>query len=723
MDNLSAALAAPRSLPKVFHGVKEGVYTLIQTLPQFEEFLFKALSQRMIVVDTETSGLDWVRDHVCGIVIGFGTGDNYYLPINHKTFEKQLSIDVILPGLQNLFSDPNRLIITWHGKFDLHGLYNLGIEVAGKVHDGLNIAHLHDENEPHGLKEMSIKYIDKNAAKWEHAVKEFRKEESKRRRHEFGLLVKSKVADLLEDGVLKEIEETKKRLKALKAMAVESLKDHILAKNKLDDISYDYVPLDILAPYACADTHYTWVMFKDLFPKVWADSYLKKLYQNELELLRVLFETERRGLKVDIEYIKKIIPNLQTDIDSCAERVFSRVGNEFDIDSPKQLVAALQTCGIQLTKLTKRSEKLQSDPENDEPPTYAVDKKVLEGLAVTHEFAQAVMSYREASKLKATYADAILRLCDKENFLHTSFNQNVSTGRMSASGGVNFMNFPAKNKTIKRAFITPSDDHFLVYMDLSQIELRLTAHVSQDPKMLACYPKQGIGTDIHDVTCAEVVMNTDIQTLKSMKTDKTGHIDAVNIICPCNACTYEEMRKTAKRVNFGIIYRVGPKGLKQQISTPQRPVEERVCAQYIDRYLANYRGVKNWINLVDDYILAHGFIIHEFGRYRRFPDIKNRNLARWKKDRMLRQGTNFLIQGLAADLFKVAIVRINKFLKNYKTKLVNFVHDEIQFYWHKDEYELIPKVKSLLEDFNFTVPIVADVSYSTTNWADKKPLK
>lgn len=207
-----------------------------------------------------------------------------------------------------------------------------------------------------------------------------------------------------------------------------------------------------------------------------------------------------------------------------------------------------------------------------------------------------------------------------------------------------------------------------------------------------------------------------------MKANKEGHISDLSRgqSCSCQSCLYDFYRNIAKRVNFGIIYGAGPEAIQRQVQTPSHPVSEEECSEYIRKYFQRYPGVQYWIKETQLFMKRHGFVQNTFGRYRRLP---TKGLEKWQVERACRQGVNFLIQGEAADLFKVAIARVDAILKGRKTRLINVVHDEIQFYWHKDELHLLPEVKAAMEDWNYKVPIVAEASWSATDWSTKKELK
>jgi len=734
-------------------GLQGGVYFLVNTLPQFEAFMEDALLQTTLAVDTETSGLDWVVDHACGIVIGWGVSNNFYFPVAHKcsqpccegqvTHEKQLSWDDVREPLKNLLGKPTTKVL-WNAKFDQHMLLKEGIALGGIIHDGVILAHLLDENVSHELKDMAVELIDPKADQLEKSIKKWRVDESKRRRAIFQSLLKTKLSETLESvEVIQQARahmdtwvfdptdpkyskaHNKEYLKHLKLFAKaklgEELKESIYYKNKKSEISYDYIPIELIYPYACADVHYTWLLYKKFVMEVISHTDLKKIYVNEMVLSEALFEAETHGIKIDKQYLIDLCPQIDAEIAQNAKDIYKEVGREFNIDSDLQLLEIIGELGIKLTKLTKGSQE-KSRNGDFENLQYSVDKEVLEQLATTYPFALKVQKYRQLQKNKGTYVDGILEKLDTNSFIHPIFNQNVNTGRMS-SRSPNVNAIPGRDKTIRRAFIAPNDDYMLVFMDESQIELRLLAHHSQDPALLDAYPFGKPHKDVHSITCAEIVIGCTLDELMSWEHDKTGHIESAPD-CQCRACLYEHFRNIAKRVNFGIGYQAGPGAIQRQVCTPYRYVELDDCKEYIARYFKKYRGVKDWISDVTRFMKRHGYLQNSFGRYRHLPNLKS--AEKWERARAERQGCNFMIQGDAADIFKTAAVRIHEIFRKNKarSRIINFVHDEVQFYWHKEEMELLKPVKFAMEDFpQFRVPILAEVSYSTTNWAAKTKIK
>jgi DNA polymerase I-like protein with 3'-5' exonuclease and polymerase domains len=733
---------------KEYIGHAGGIYRLVQNMKQFEWFYERARKQPKLAVDTETSGVSWVIDHVAGMVIGWGPDNNYYLPIDHidsdtgDRIPDQLSWLDIFQQMKILLENPDIVIYTHNWKFDNHMLMNLGIHVTCLFHDSLISSFLLDENVSHKLKDLSKLYVHEEADYYEDRIDKWRHEEAKRRRSALNAMISARAKTYKTDlnymsSVTKEAVDIigyypdehgvypvdlKRKLtttitRLLKTRAATEFEGHWYNKNQKDDISYDCIPLDEIAPYACADTHYTWIINELLIPIIVEDEALFSLYIEETTLCRNLCEIERVGCPIDKEYLESCGPELEAEAGRLEKRIYEQIGYEFNINSPDQLIKALLDAGCELTKITKGSKEKVEKTGNIDFAKLASDSEVLESLAAEHQFAKDIQDYRRAKKIKGTYVDGILGKLDKRNRVHSTIGQLKKTGRMGSSDP-NLTNIDNKDTRIRRAFTAPPDtDDLLVFMDFSQIELRLTAHESQDPELLACYPMVGKGKDVHSLTCAEVIMGMDYDEFLANMKDDTGH-DSNNIICECNQCVYDFKRKIAKRVNFGIIYGAGQYAIQRQVSTPQRYVSALECKHYITGYLEKYYGVKQWMDRTGRQLRRDGYVQDAFGRYRRLPDILVTTDTGYQH-RMIRQGINFLIQGLAADIFKASINRIKKVIRNTDIKLINLVHDELQFIWPRKELHMIPEVKKCMETWDFSVPIVADVSYSETNWASK----
>jgi len=692
-----------------YDGIRGGKYYLIDTIPKLEAMVAELEKQPIFATDTEGSGLSIVFDRPCGISIGWGVSHNFYIPFDHKTNEKQLTGEVVEKYLHPIYANRSISKVLWNAKFDLHMLKKVGISVDGVIHDGLLLSFLYDENGDHGLKDLSDKYIDPECSKWEKVIDAWRTEEAKRRKQELSQLIKEKIASYTLEHLPPGFEGDARAIKKIyKELAEKELSGLLCAKNKKSEVSYDYIPLTLMTPYAASDTHYTWLLFKRYLPLVAQDSDLANLYLRESRLLKVVFDLEHRGAKIDRKYLLETVPEFEEKIASLAKQIFEEVGYEFNINSDDDLRKVFTERGVKLTKLTEGSKAKMEEGETDDLK-YSVDKSVLQSLATKYEFAGKINEYNKLVTLKTRYIDGLLELADDKDVIHSSFNLNVSSGRLSSSTP-NLTNIPAGDKAIRRAFTIPSDEFIFVFLDESQIELRLVAHLSQDPKLLSCYPFEGKGVDVHTLALAECILQVPYESaLEFQVTDPD---------------MFEALRKVAKILNFSIVYGSGAKGLQEQICTPGRYYSLDQCQGYLDNYFKKYRGVKKWIESRKKFILDNGFTQNAFGRYRRFPGI-NKVFPRWKQAGLLRTGVNFEVQGFAADIFKEATVRIYDILtaEDYRSRLVNMVHDEVQLYIHRDEFHLVKKIKHAMEDFDLTVPLKAEVSYSEYSWAEKKPLK
>ena len=229
----------------------------------------------------------------------------------------------------------------------------------------------------------------------------------------------------------------------------------------------------------------------------------------------------------------------------------------------------------------------------------------------------------------------------------------------------------------------------MIFIDLSQIELRMTAHYSKDDLLLRAY-KEDI--DIHTLTASEM-FGVKFEDVK------------------------KEQRTAAKAINFGIIYGIGPKKLAESLE-----ISFEDARSYIETYLERYAGVKNFIYKYQRLAKKYGFVKNYFGRVRRLDALLNPNLEEWQRERGYRQAVNYVVQGSCADMFKIIMTRAARFLRGRKSKMVMNIHDELIFYVHMSEIDIVADLKHLFEDWNFRVPIIAEVNYSQVSWANKEGL-
>ncbi len=410
------------------------------------------------------------------------------------------------------------------------------------------------------------------------------------------------------------------------------------------------------------------------------DSTLEDVYWKlDLPLVRVLLQMERVGVRVDSEVLRAMSSRLAVTIDDLAERVYAGSGHRFNINSPKQLGDVL------FNKMD-----LPKPMKHGKGKVISTAQDILEDLAEHHEVPALVLEYRQLQKLKGTYLDALPVLADANGRIHTTFNQvGTATGRLSSTNP-NLQNIPVRTavgREIRAAFIA-AEGNLLMSADYSQIELRLMAHFSQDPLLLDAYRT---GKDIHTLTAAEV-FEVDAETM-----DK-------------------ETRARAKAVNFGIVYGISPFGLAAQLG-----IDQKIAKEYIARYFERYKGVADFIERTLETVRRDQSVRTAFGRVRPIPDIQSRNPN--QRGFAERTAVNTPLQGTAADLIKIAMLRIDAVMRErgLKSVMTLQVHDELLFDVVPEEAEELQElVKREMESAaEFSVPIVAEVGLGK-NWRDIK---
>ena len=407
---------------------------------------------------------------------------------------------------------------------------------------------------------------------------------------------------------------------------------------------------------------------------------LTKLYEDiELPLVPVLFEMEQTGVFVNRDHLAEKAEVIGDRIKGLEDDIYTLAGKTFKINSPKQLGAVLfEDLGLPPVKKTKTG--------------YSTNAEVLETLRYQHPIIECILSYRLWTKLKSTYLDGIAALIHPETGrVHTSFNQTVTaTGRLSSSDP-NLQNIPVRTEQGKeiRALFEPGEGYdAMLSADYSQIELRLLAHMSQDENFIEAFRE---GQDIHARTAAEVF-----------------HV-------PIEDVTSEERRR-AKAVNFGIVYGISDYGLSRDLH-----ISRKEAAGYIDEYFARYPGVKSFMDKVVEEAHQTGAVTTMYGRRRELPAIHSKNFN--QRSLAERMAMNTPIQGTAADIIKIAMIRASRMLKeaNVKSRILLQVHDELVLEVVNEE---IPKVTEILKEAmehaaELSVPLVIDVNVGK-NWAEAK---
>ncbi|MEW6506130.1 MAG: DNA polymerase I [Bacteroidota bacterium] len=437
------------------------------------------------------------------------------------------------------------------------------------------------------------------------------------------------------------------------------------------------VELERLSDYSCEDADITFRLYELLKEILKKEGLEKVAYEIEFPLVPVLEDMERTGVKIDVKNLNGFSKDLQLLLDNYSQEIFKQAGESFNINSTQQLQKIL-------------FEKLKLPPTTKTKTGYSTDVRALESLKGSHQIIDTIMDYRQVAKLKSTYADALPDLINsKTGKVHTTYNQTAaSTGRLS-SNDPNLQNIPIRSdlgKEIRKAFVPTDKDRIILSADYSQIELRILASICGDETLMNAFINND---DIHRRTAA-LIFNVDPT--------------AVN----------PDMRRKAKEVNFGILYGLGPFGLKTRLGITQTEAKG-----IIDNYFNSFKKVKSFMMDSIKKAQKKGFAETITGRRRFLKNINSNNrVVRQFEERV---AINMPIQGTAADMIKIAMINIHKTLEKnkFKSKMVLQVHDELVFDAYKNEIDnLIPLVKKLMEEaLPLNVPVVVDTGIGD-NWLD-----
>ena len=420
-------------------------------------------------------------------------------------------------------------------------------------------------------------------------------------------------------------------------------------------------------------------IFREMNDKIEQFGMRKLYYEIELPLERVLAEMENAGCAVAPEELRTFGERLETRIRDLVDGIYQDAGAEFNINSPRQLGEVLfERLGLPAPKKTKTG--------------YSTSAEVLERLRDEHPIIAHILEYRRLTKLKSTYVDGLLAVVDtRDNRIHTHFQQMVTaTGRLSSTDP-NLQNIPVRTelgRELRRMFVAPDKDHVLIDADYSQIELRVLAHISQDKHMIGAFVA---GQDIHAATASKVY-----------------HL-------PLDEIT-SAMRSSCKAVNFGIVYGISDFSLAQDIG-----VSRKEAAEFIKTYLDSYPGIENYMTNIKQTAREQGYVTTLFGRRRAVPDIDSKNFnVRSAAERI---AMNTPIQGTAADIIKIAMVRVRDRLKRegLESRLILQVHDELILEAPLREKDAAAKIltEEMESAFKMDAPLVAEANCGAS-WYEAK---
>ncbi len=438
------------------------------------------------------------------------------------------------------------------------------------------------------------------------------------------------------------------------------------------------VPIEQMADYAAEDADVTLRLADVLAPELENTGQISLMRDIEFPLIPVLADIEQEGMRVETEQLAKASAELGEQISAISARIDEVVGRPINLNSPRQL-----------GDLLFGELKLLAKPKKTKTGQYVTDEETLRKLAPTCPLVSDILEYRELSKLKGTYLDALPRyISPADGRIHASLQQMVTaTGRLACQNP-NLQNIPVRSdagKLIRRAFVARNEEFTILSADYSQVELRLMAALSADPAMIAAFTE---GRDIHAETAARIY-----------------GVDREDVT--------PAMRRAAKTVNFGIIYGISAFGLSQRLDCPRAE-----AAALIESYFTQFPGVKSCMDKLIETARERGYAETLCGRRRNLPDLNAANFN--LRAAAERNAINTPIQGSAADMIKIAMVRVQELLQGKRTRLIMQIHDELLFDLHRDEIELIPQIVATMQSalpLPHGVPLEVEANHAG-NWLE-----
>lgn len=596
------------------------IYETIFTPEQFENFLHKLNSTQLFAFDTETTSLNYMSAELVGLSFAFETGSAVYIPIGHDYLEapKQLSRDSVLTALRPILEDASIKKIGHNLKYDAEVLKNYNITLNGIAFDTMMESYILDAaGTRHNLDTLAEKFLNYQTLHYE---------------------------DVAGKGA--------------------------------KQISFSKVPIDIATAYAAEDADIAWQLHEKLWPKLNQHPRLLNVFETiEMPLVPVLINMEYKGVLIDGKLLQQQSAELHKNLIRIEQEAFLLAGEEFNLNSPKQLQEVLYT-RLKLPVFEKTPTGQPSTAES-----------VLQELAQSYPLPKLILEYRSLSKLKSTYTDKLpLQMDVKTGRIHTSYHQAItSTGRLSSTDP-NLQNIPirtAEGRKIRSAFIA-APGYKIVAADYSQIELRIMAHMSQDKGLVEAFSQD---SDIHRSTASSVY---------GIALDKVT----------------EDQRRSAKAINFGLIYGMSAFGLAKQLG-----IEREDAALHIERYFACFPGVKLFMDQILKEAKSNGYVETLYGRRLYLPELNASNMIRRKAAE--RAAVNAPMQGTNADIIKLAMINLHHWAETTqdKVRMIMQVHDELVF--EVDETVLqtaMPVIQNTMENIaNLSVKLQVGIGVGN-NW-------
>ncbi|MBI4383288.1 MAG: DNA polymerase I [Nitrospinae bacterium] len=592
-------------------------YSTVLTETDLDRLVERLARKGEFALDLETTSKSPVRASMVGISFSCEDHEACYIPVGHDYLgaPEQLDKKLVLERLRPLLEDPKYKKYGQNIKYDSIVLQNEGVHLEGIAFDTMLASYVLDPSRRnHNMDDLAMEYL---------------------------------------------------RHKTI------TYKD--VAGSGAKEIGFNQVTVDRAAEYAAEDADVAWLLTRK-FRSLLKEDDLKLYMEVELPLVEVLADMELNGVYVDRDHLARLSRFMEKDLRDMEKEIHALAGEEFNINSPKQLSEILfDKLKLNVVKKTKTG--------------FSTDMSVLEALAGEHELPEKIVAYRQLAKLKSTYVDSLPQeIYEKTGRVHTSFNQTIAaTGRLSSSDP-NLQNIPIRSdmgKEIRKAFIAEGDGK-LLSADYSQVELRILAHLSGDENLIRAFKH---GEDVHARTAAEIFG------------------------LPLDRVT-EERRRMAKAVNFGIVYGLSAFGLSRGLK-----ISGREAKAFIDQYFALYKKVKIFMEDTVQSARKLGYTATLMNRKRYLPDINSKN--KQVREAAERVAINSPVQGSAADLIKLAMIRLFRHFRNagLQSKMILQVHDELVFECVPDECERVESMvkKEMEEAYPLKVPLVVDAGWGK-NW-------
>ena len=599
---------------------KNGKYETVLNKKDLESWVNKIKKSKAFAIDTETDSVQTVSANMLGISLSVEENEGCYIPIGHdyEGCPEQLSMDEVIKVLGPVIEENQDKIVGQNLKFDIPILSRHGINITKFLADTMLMSYvLNSTATRHGMDRLADYYLNYTTTKYTDVTGTASKQ-----------------------------------------------------------ISFAQVKLDVATDYAAEDADITLRLYNVLSPLLKEKPIQKKLLEDlEYPLVHVLSRVEQNGAKIDKKKLANHSKELSEKIDELSSAAFKIAGEEFNLDSPKQLLEILyEKLGLPVLKKTPKGQ----------PST---NEDTLQRLSEEYELPKIILQYRTLAKLKSTYTDSLINIENpKTKRIHTSYQQAVtSTGRLSSTEP-NLQNIPiktAEGRRIREAFV-PDKGNILISADYSQIELRIMAHLSDDKNLTYAFNND---IDVHSSTAAEV-FGVSIEDVT------------------------QDQRRSAKAINFGLMYGMSAFGLTRQLGIPRGEAQE-----YLDTYFARYTGVRDYMDNIKVKAKEDKFVETIMGRRLYLNEINAANGLR--RQAAERAAINAPLQGSAADIIKKAMLDIDQLLLNemQEVKMIMQVHDELVFECPKDNADIVmQKMKDTMEKtVKLNIPLIAEAAIGS-NW-------